>query len=191
MRRGIYLSPHTLYLLPKKLVDIANQVLPVDTGIEIEINDVNCKLRNFSLFNHCNLVDINWSIDEFRFRIPSGVKGLISLYDTLEVLKEHAGLNLDSGIHYHIDCTQEFSQIVDKYIQNKNGFNWILDELDSWGYSGSYNKRQVSSIKTWVKLHQGCRTMEFRIGEMSFDYQLIVKRILHCHNIVKKVKRAL
>lgn len=191
MRAGITTSPHSLLSLDTKLKNVANTYLPYDTGIEIE-----CELKNYNwdvddMFQNKipTLKDVNCSSEEQRFRLPTGIEGMITLYDLCELLKKEALLNNQSGIHYHIDMTDVFHLIDNKFITNNN--DWIIKSLESWNYTGSFNEKRCSWVKTWVKYHKSNRTLEIRIGEMSFDYELIIKRILHCQNIVKKLKSSL
>lgn len=172
-----------LLLYNNKYLNICNTVLPFSVGIEIECNrNITFDLNKFKSIPY--LLDFSSSDNETRFRIPNGVKGLISLYLTLELLKTQCELNPDSGIHYHIDMTnnKEYLNTV------TNHRNYILGELDSWGYKGTYNKREIGEGKSkWVNIRRDFKTLEFRIGEMSFDYNLILHRINHCSQIVYRI----
>lgn len=146
-------------------------------------------------------------VHEVRFRIDPGVRGLYQLFRISEFLNNNFHFNSLSGIHYHIDCTR--SIMIEKYGSKtvvKNVFdillnfheqshrderflfyeNSILKRLDNWNYSGGFNSRYVSMSKEWVKLHSTYRTVEIRIGEMTFDYQLLLRRIYDCCRIVRR-----
>jgi hypothetical protein len=171
-------------LSDKRLINLADSFLPVDTGIEIECNFKNgCNQSNFNI---SGLIQINCDKSEQRFRIPPGIKGLICLYELCEQLKLFSELNPKSGIHYHVDFTEHFDKVDDSFL--KENEKQIVQSLDSWDYIGNYNKKKVSFFKTsWVRFHKSLKTIEFRIGEMSFDYELLVKRIIHCHKIRKEL----
>ena len=71
-----------------------------------------------------------------------------------------------------------------------NNSDYILTELDKWKYKGTYNPRKCvfSSSRNWVRFKDTLKTMEIRIGEMTFDYELLFERIRHCNEIVKTLK---
>jgi hypothetical protein len=68
---------------------------------------------------------------------------------------------------------------------------WILGELDKWKYDGTYNSRGISvggyCTGGWLR-HNPLGTLEFRVGNMTFDYEVILGRILSATRIVKKIK---
>jgi hypothetical protein len=187
LKDAIYECPLVIPSMTKTLVKIADWYLPYSTGIEIECSST----YDYSEtpFIDLGLITVNTDQSEQRYRFNTGVKGLIEIYKTCELLKKLSLLNLNSGIHYHIDLTDCFDKVVNAYKTNENCFNWILDELDSWGYTGNFNDRKVTRYKTYVKLHSLYKTVEIRIGEMTFDYKLMITRILHCQNIAKKVRK--
>lgn len=170
-----------------KTIEYIDNLLPYSIGIEWECAqkstyDIN-KFKNIP-----NIISVNSDYSEQRYRIPNGINGLVCLYNICDQLKLNSELNNLSGIHYHIDCTEFFSYINnDLFINKFKGY--ILEELDTWNYKGTYNKREVSYNFSWVRLQQSFQTLEFRIGEMSFDYSLIIKRILHCSKIVSFLRK--
>lgn len=180
-------TPHALEV-NKTVKKVAKFYLPFSTGFEIE-----CEQRenfNLSTFKNIpNIVEVKVDSHEQRFRIPKGIKGLTCLYDISIALKENSNLNLGSGIHYHVNFNKYF-ELIDKEVI-KTHSDWILKELDTWKYRGTYNYRSVTFNRTWVKFHKQYKTIEFRIGEMTFDYSLLFKRIAHCNAIVKKLINAL
>ena len=191
MRRAIFSSPHLLLNYPDRLRSIASSYLPYDTGIEIEC--MTKKPYNEANFKSIpNIKDINNDREEVRFRIPTGITGMICLYDICTQLKRNNELNPLSGIHYHIDMTDVY-KYKDSYKTEefrKRFSKWILPSLDSWNYKGTFNNRVVGTDKNcWVYPRTGMKTIEIRIGEMSFDYELIVKRILHCQSLIKRLKK--
>ena len=171
----------------KAVQELALFYLPYSTGFEIECY---CKDEaDFKVFR--NIPDIMEADvskgSEQRFRIPNGIKGLQCLFNISIVLKKEALFNSASGIHYHIDCTDYYDEIINNLSLNSD---YILKELDKWNYKGTYNSRRVSigGGATWVRAQSGFKTLEFRIGEMTFDYQLLFKRIVHCNAIVRELK---
>lgn len=187
-----------LALKDKKIIDEINNMLPYSTGFEIEcgVNHTEFNKDNFDVIPDIMEVDTRISSGEQRFRIPNGFKGIICLYNLCEQLKNNLLLNYGSGIHYHVDCTGCFNQdLVGITMLNQS---WILEELSSWDYKGTYNSKGINcsnvtgcdfnlNTGNWLRFNH-LRTMEFRIGEMSFDYKVLIRRILHCNSIVKRVK---
>lgn len=171
----------------------ASEAVKLSVGFEIEcgakegINFEEVK-REFEAIPYIMHVDVNTY--EQRFRIPAGINGLLCLYFITIKLKKYFELNLGSGIHYHVDL--QSSEIKDKirdllFFSNYPS-NWILEELEKWEYGGSYNRKRISNIKgNWFVVRTGLDTIEIRIGEMTFDYELLVKRIIHANKIVLKV----
>jgi len=164
---------------------IASSLLNRSVGIEIE-----CDQSSFFDFNNFksikNILDVNIDSKEQRFRIPIGLSGLKVLYEICKQLKINSELNPLSGIHYHIDCTNDWL-IIENNIDNLKQQEWLLEELDTWEYKGTYNKREISETITWVRIQSMFKTLEFRIGEMTFDYTLMCKRIFHLTEIVNKL----
>ncbi len=191
IEEGVYTSPLTLLSIKNKdLINSINNYLPYSIGIEIECN----KSSNFSLDKFTTIPDI-LSVDiddaEQRFRIPNGLSGLICLYNICNELKSNSELNPDSGHHYHIDMTNVYNLLNCKFIELNS--NWILNELDTWGYKGTYNRRDVqfSTSHTWVRFQESFKTAEFRIGNMTFEYDIIVKRLIHASNIIQRLNKQL
>lgn len=176
-------SPSTI-----ERTDIIEQValylLPENTGIELECD----KKKNYEEkhFLGIGLVKINTDDGEQRYQIPKGLDGFITLEKLSELLCIYSLENPKSGNHYHINASEFFSSITSKIIEDNK--DWILNELDSWKYKGTYNDRDVDYSRKWVRLCSPYKTIEFRIGEMTFDYKLLIKRILHCQDIVRRFK---
>lgn len=197
---------------PLSLVNIqghsyVNNILPYSTGIEMSIETrflfKESTYEHFkykptgafyceSIEKEFNLIDCYCDTHEFKFRIKPGIQGMISLYNMCEFLKQYAIFNPSdkAGNHYHIDCSEidrfwEFSSLS-TYMDNI----WALDSLKSWNYKGSYNPYVITGRKSGViSFREKFSTIEFRLGESSFDYSLIIKRIIHAQNIVKKFKK--
>ena len=185
-----------LLLTEKKHIDIVNKMFPRSTGIELEIKNKDItfstclRTYNETLRIKYDLMSSETSINETRLRLYPGHRGLVSLYKFMKDLDQIAYYNHESGIHYHIDFPEYFDLSkqylhLDEYCKKNN--NWVCNALDHWRYDGNYNSRNFTTHKTWVKLHATCKTIEFRIGKMSFDYSHLVRRIYNCQNITNKL----
>jgi hypothetical protein len=170
----------------KDAEEVGEYLLPFSVGIEFECDKQDhYNLDAFKSIPY--ILDVNVDSCEQRYRIPKGLKGLQCLYRLSLLLKENSVLNLGSGIHYHVDFTECFSKITAEFINTEK--EYILTELDKWEYKGKYNSRNVViNNRCWVQVSSEFKTFEFRIGEMTFDYDLLFKRISHLMEITKKVK---
>lgn len=184
----VYTNPLVLTDLSPEILKFIDSLLPYSTGFEIECS----KSKTFDINEFKNIpdiMDVNISGAEQRFRIPNGLKGLQCLYNISCKLKKNSLLNLGSGIHYHIDFTDKFEDYNQINSLINNFHPYILQELASWGYKGKYNNKDVSiGGHTWVRFNTEFKTFEFRIGEMTFDYNLLLERIIHCNKIIKYIK---
>lgn len=186
VREVVYNTPLVLLsFTTKDDIEKANNYLPYSTGFEIECDKG--ELYNENNFKSIpNILAVSNDSSEQRYRIPNGITGLICLYNISIQLKLNSKLT-DSGIHYHIDCNDsDMILIKEKLEENKNS---ILNELGSWEYKGSYNKRNIGCKGNWIAIRS--QTLEFRIGEMTFDYEILVKRIIHANDIVRRIKRSI
>lgn len=196
----VYNTPLVLLSLIKKdssLIDKINSYLPFSTGFEIECNML--ESYDHDAFKKIpNILDVQVDTDEQRYRIPRGINGMICLYNICNQLKTHSSLNPLSGIHYHVDMSDCFkslipSTFVEESMKEPNFLNanqWILDELDKWNYKGTYNRRslKIDTRNGWINFQSGFMTCEIRIGEMSFDYKLLIKRIIDANRIVSMLR---
>lgn len=183
-------APLTFLLLQdSNVLQRGNQILPYSIGIEIEcILKDTFNLENFK--NIPNIIEVSASFGEIRFRIPNGVRGLICLYNVCEQLVHNCELNLGSGNHYHVDMTDCLHLVDCKFIDTNN--EWIIKELESWSYKGVYNRKITSfDDNVWMRYYTFHKTIEFRIGEMTFNYNLLMRRILSCISIARKIKDSL
>ena len=176
--------PLALDVEDKIVQKLALFYFPYSVGFEIETMTEN--IRIFDEIPY--LIENKSSISELRFRIPNGIKGIQCLFNISIYLKKYAELNPDSGIHYHIDCTDVYNLFSTDFIDKYS--DYILTELDKWKYKGTYNPRKCvfSSSRNWVRFKDTLKTMEIRIGEMTFDYELLFERIRHSSEIVKTLK---
>lgn len=175
-----------LTITDKNIIDKINNLLPYSTGFEIECNKKSDYKDEY--FNNIpDILDVNTDSSEQRYRIPNGIKGLICLYNICNQLKKYSLLNSGSGIHYHLDTTDCFEKLQQVALDNKE---WILEELDTWDLNGCSFKRIIQSRNKGggYLIFNDLRTFEFRIGEMSFNYEVLLKRILHANDIIKRLK---
>ena len=184
------------------LIRYINSIFTRDIGIEIEaILKSNYSIDDFhEAWNNANLACSEDS-DDNEIRIRLNVydnkisRCLIDLYLGLELIKKYYKLNRLSGIHYHVDCPEIFlnSNIYRNYDNIvSNQHEWVFKALSSWNYNEvrGGNIRQISICKwSQVRIHTSYKTLEYRIGEMTFDYSLILKRIIHVINITNKIVR--
>lgn len=163
-----------------------------DVGIEIECSlldgffedEVLEEIKSLHIFK-----DIQLSPKEQRFRLPKGGLGFYALHKLSDFMKKYYAFNDLSGIHYHIDFTDCFDNLINREsVMNISPF--LLEKLDSWNYKGSYNSRivRLDGGASWVRFQTCFKTMEVRIGEMTFDYNLLLKRILHLQSIAYHLK---
>ncbi len=189
---SVFTSPLPfLFTKDANTVHTLNTLLPYSIGIEVECGWNEDIADHEELFQKIPYaMDVNTSSREKRIRIPNGLSGIFCLYFTSLALKRFCLLNPLSGIHYHVDCTEvkDFTAFSSFMVKQSD---YILSELDTWGYKGNYNKKKVDNTGgfSWVRNNIGHHTMEFRIGEMTFDYSVLIKRILHVSAIIQNVKR--
>lgn len=182
----------------KKVLDIVDNMMPREVGIEIEcdinysypeIYDANSHARMFRRIP--GLLAIDNDGGEQRYRISSGIEGMKALYEICKLLKLYSKINNGSGIHYHIDFRDRYRLLSDQL--DKLGdhgcrlysLQWMIDRVKHWRYKGSYNPMYVSTAKKGIRLHSGNSTIEFRTGEMTFDYEVMIKRIISAQSVVK------
>lgn len=169
----------------------SHYILPYSVGIEIECEtpENNISTLKFKIRNVKGIMDCSVWNREISFRITNGFIGLCALYVVLEIIKTHSMLNNGSGIHYHIDCSNWLNLTTANKVK-KNYSEQILENLDLWNYTSRSNSRAVTvNIKfSWLNLRTYFKTFEFRIGEMTFEYSIILDRIIMATALVTEVK---
>lgn len=167
--------------------EVADYLLPFGIGIEFECDQgEDYDVRAFEEID--GIVEVRVDSAEQRYRIVKGFDGLKALYRLSRTLIRYSRLNLGSGIHYHIGLNDYFEDFVQLYEEDKDHIlkDTILKELDKWNYEGTYNRRAVTFHRTWVRLNKHYQTAEVRIGEMTFNYELLFKRITHACSIFRE-----
>lgn len=192
----LYNNPLALLAIKdKQVIQQFNELIPYSTAFEIECNIVDAEeytyesnqkiaLHNEIFKSIPDIMSVNNDIGEQRYRIPSGIRGIICVYNIANKLKIHSLLNPSSGIHYHVDCTDCFNNIYDLFYSDLSHTKYILDELDTWLEGDTATNRGIGS---WFKFNS-LQTIEFRMGEMTFEYRKLIQRIIHCNAMVKKFK---
>lgn len=167
---------------------IEENYLPYSTGFEIECNNLdNFNIKDFESIP--DIINVDCDTHEKRFRIPKGLKGLICLDQICNKLIDNCSLNMGSGIHYHTDMTDIYELITEDFIKEHN--NWVINELIKWNTAkeiGINSSAFCSRARTWVRYADEHKTLEIRIGEMSFFYEILVKRIIDCNRITRYLK---
>lgn len=190
----VFNNPLSLLVIKdKETIDYINSLIPYSSAFEIECDIINdttrsydnaiTKLHNQIFLSIPDIMSVENDSYEQRYRIPNGLRGIICLFNISSQLKINSLLNPHSSVHYHVDCTDiyntKFAHLVKTYS------NWILSELDTWLNSPD---EAVSRCEgSWYKINS-LQTLEFRLGEMTFDYKILLKRIIHCNSIVKRFK---
>lgn len=191
IEEAIYKFPHLLdNIKSSKIINAIDNLLPYSHGIEFEcLKKPKYNLKHFQNIPH--IMDIDTDNMEQRYRIPSGIKGLICLYHICERMREYSIVDLASSNHYHTDMTDVANQTHNYYKENRNNTefqeannNWIIEELKSWETAKNYNN---AKIDYWYK-YNDIGTLEIRIGEPTFEYEIIVRRLIQCANLVRKLK---
>lgn len=188
----LYNHPQSLLDFTKnpKLLEYINDYLPYSVGIEIECNSTYSDADIKAAFEDIpDIMDISGGNGEVRFRIPNGLKGLICLYNICLELPKYFTLNMGSGNHFHVDMTEYWNLVNPKFIEDNN--DWIIEELKTWGTTTDYSENNYCycrlDYRCWCQFQSAFKTMEVRIGEMTFDYSIIAKRAIHCNEIVRKL----
>lgn len=182
---GEMLNTNPLSLLAIKdeqVIDKLNSLIPYSSAFEIEC-DKSEEYNEDCFKNIPDIMAVQNDICEQRYRIPNGLRGIICLYNISYQLKLNSLLNPLSSIHYHVDCTGCYREIS-QLISNDDNIKYILSELDTWLEGEQATGR---GIQTWFRPNP-LQTIEFRLGEMTFDYRRMLKRIMHCNAMVKKFK---
>lgn len=178
IKDSIYNYPLPLLeIKDKKLLEIIDNYLPYSVGMEFECH----QKANFSVNCFENIPDImHVDVDarEQRYRIPNGLKGMICLYNICTQLKINSELDLNSSNHYHFDFTDLYDFIPLEAFNLKD----VIEELKTW-----LTAKDLTRMQGWVRFNS-LKTLEIRIGEPSFDYNVIINRLLLGSDITKRLK---
>lgn len=182
-------NPLALLLLSNKEdIDYVNSLLPYSIGFEIECGDINIHSYPDEFRKIPFIMEVICDSYEKRFRIPPGINGIVCLYFISLNAKIYLTLNKDSGIHYHCDFSDVYDELQYRDMNKHHELHdEILRQLDSWEYKGNYNLRQYGG---WFR-RNALGTIEYRVGEMSFEYTLWIKRILHVTQLSTLIREEL
>lgn len=162
-----------------KILAAIDSYLPYSIGIEFECFQKD-RYDILAFESIPNIMDVNIDSAEQRYRIPSGLKGLVCLYHICMQMKINSELDLRSSNHYHFD----FTDIEEREsIKNKDNEKYILDELVKWGTA-----LNLSQQDNWIRFFNCLGTLEIRIGEPTFEYNVIIKRLIDGCRISKFLK---
>jgi hypothetical protein len=187
IRKFLYSNPNLLLSLSKGEA-VGLRFLPYSLGFEFE-----CHKKddfNTSIFESIpNIMAVSISESEQRYRIPTGLNGLICLFDIANNLKKYSLLNTLGGIHIHVDFSDCFHLLTDEFIRDNE--KWILDQLDQYGEDPKgYNKRHVSwgCKGNWVRVCPYYKTVEFRVFGQTFEYSELVKFAIQLNELAVELK---
>lgn len=171
-----------------KILDAIDAYLPYSIGMEFECFQKGTYSEN-SFRNIPNIMDVQVDTNEQRYRIPKGLKGLVCLYHICTQLKLNSDLDLRSSNHYHFDFTDIIyidnnNEIIHKGIVCDENKDYILNELIKWETA-----KNLTQKENWIRFFNSplC-TLEIRIGEPTFEYEIIVKRLIDGCRISKYLK---
>lgn len=154
--------------------------------------------------NICDFfIDRGFTEHEQKFRVKPGINGLIGIDLACKFLQKYFIFNTLSGNHYHIDMSDCFFMEIEnneylfcyspskyKKLTPNPVIASVLESLSSWNYKGEFNAKgiQYNDKSWWATYRVGYKTLEIRIGEMTFDYSIMSKRAIQGCEIVKKIK---
>jgi hypothetical protein len=179
----IYNNPTPLLNIKNQyIIDIIDSYLPYSHGMEFECSQQsNYDEESFKKIP--NIMEVKVDSYEQRYRIPSGLKGMVCLYDICNLMKDMSINNTESSTHYHTDLTDIWSEInVSGYRQQPKGYDYITESLKEWETAFDYSK----TANWWYFNDLG--TLEVRIGEPTFDYNIIIKRLMQCSDLCKQIR---
>lgn len=197
IKDAVYTAP---YLIPGYLKNktfdhrittgILAKLLPLRWGIEFEcINGLPININNsLNLYDFSQNYPYNPESDQQNeIRLSGqGYLYLSALYMALNKMKTYCKLIDGGGIHIHINYLNyptNQSKLVTFFSQSK-----ILDQVYKiFGskYVGNYNLKNCSIHKgNWVRITHN--TIEFRIGDLTFEYEEIVQILIKLQSLVKR-----
>jgi len=161
----------------------ANSFLKKDTGIEIEV-----AYKSTVRLKHLKAPDVVEYDDspdgsgypEKRFRIRSGIPGLIQLWEVCKFLKKNCVFNPDACIHLHVSCDRW--AVIDK-----KGI-YIIKQHACHYDQGIVANRPMEFMSPWVRYNKELNTLEVRAVPMTFDYKTLLHYITITQNLVTKLE---
>lgn len=202
---------------PKITYGIMKKMLPLRFSIEIEclgaLNKGNRTRDLNKLYNVYSLTRdyypeqaeedyLNATIlNEHRISVL-GFKQLVGFYNVLEAMKHSLFYCKGGGIHIHIDLTPF-------YYSDNNSKSWKADSYyvklynilstDAYlnrvykifgsKYAGTYNRRscEIDSKGNWINIRPYFKTIEFRIGDLTFEYEELIDIVIQLQALIKEI----
>lgn len=142
-------------------------------------------------------------LNEHRVSIL-GFKQLAGLYQVLEVMKNNCIDCKGSGIHIHIDISPFYYPTTKKrnwygddfylklqQVLIQNSYLDKVHEIFGNKYYGTYNRKtcSINEKGRWINIRTNYDTIEFRIGNLTFDYTELIDIVIKLQSLVKKVNR--
>lgn len=202
---------------PKITYGIMKKMLPLRFSIEIEClgalnkgdrtQDLNKLYNVYSLTRDYSYVRteedyLNATVlNEHRISVL-GFKQLVGFYNVLEAMKHSLFYCKGGGIHIHIDLTPFYysdnnsnSWKVESYyikLHNVLSTNAYLDrvyKIFGSKYTGTYNRRscEIDSKGNWINIRPYFKTIEFRIGDLTFEYEELIDIVIQLQALVKEI----
>jgi len=191
---------------------VGNDFFPYSVGIEVECSMIATLYNEISrigtpdrvdlkYFRLDNVMEVQSTINEQRFRLPSGPTQALALLQVCNFLNDNCFFNKKSGIHIHVDMTDIMKRDdvhydvyrIDRLINKKR----VLSRLHSFSYGGIYNHydltprmHNIHFSSSYVHITEK-RTLEYRIFSQTFDYHKLLIFIKACQSITREVKKDL
>lgn len=141
------------------------------------------------------------SLNEHRVSVL-GFRQLVGFHKVLETMKSDLISCPGSGIHIHIDISpfipdkiEDRRGTYERWLENiRNQMVINLDmvyEIFGSKYTGEYNRKscRIDQKGNWVNIRSGFKTIEFRIGELTFDYEELIDIVIKLQKLTKEVMR--
>ena len=216
VKNALLLEPYLIkHYLKRKDYDkkitkgILRKMLPLRSSIEIECISslkINCSISNYSLLKK-GVIDLdddnNTCINEYcEHRISiCDYKQALGLYNILKEMKKYCKLNPISGTHIHIDyssilCSLSITDTDSFYHILRDEFDKELDtvyQIFGSKYNGVFNRKitRINYKGSWISIRTNLRSIEYRIGDCTFEYNEIIKQMIDLNKLTIKVfKRA-
>ena len=202
VRDAVLTAPHLIpvYLKdksfnPKITTGIMAKMLPLRWGIEFEcigaipgIIQMNIPQWGNESNKVCEFSQDTRTADvENEIRISGrGYTHLTGLYNLLQHMKQCCQIVKGGGIHIHINHSGYYADINKMLVFFQQ--ECVLDkvyEIFGSQYKGIYNAKVAAWSKgSWVRITDN--TIEFRIGELTFEYTEIVKILIALQSLMKQ-----
>lgn len=129
---------------------------------------------------------------ENRLRID-GTYGLKALYILLNELNAHQQIDVNSGVHAHIDCSFGYKKDRRESIKEKLRANnlELVGTKNSNNICGIFNVGSLSAVRSDMRICDEFETIEFRMFQQTWNYTKIIIQILTSIHIVNRLYKDL